>query len=138
MELGIMLGHFIRQNKLGRAFLAETGFKIATNPDTVLAPDIAFVRRERISQDGLPSGYFPGAPDLAVEVVSPNDRVYEVDDKVERWLEAGAQAVWIVNPKRRTIEIRTSGGSTLLGENDELDGGAVVPGFSCRVADIFV
>jgi len=137
MNLGIDLGHFVRKNRLGQMFLAETGFKIQENPDTVIAPDISFISRARILEEGIPNGFIPGAPDLVVEVVSPNDRVYEVDEKADKWLDAGVQLVWIVNPKRRTIEVRTASESTLLGVNDELSGEDVVPGFTCRVADIF-
>lgn len=142
MQAGALIANLAmslwRYAEVQRGFLvAATGFQIAENPDTVLAPDIAFVRKENMPEEGVPEGYFPGVPDLAVEVVSPNDRVYEVDDKADKWLDAGAQLVWIVNPKRRTIEVRTTSGSTLLGVNGELSGENAVPGFTCRVADIF-
>lgn len=130
---------FVETHHLGMTFVAETGFKIATNPDTVRAPDLAFVRSERIPESGLPRGYFPGAPDLAVEVVSPGDTVYEVEEKIEEWLAAGAQLVWIVNPRRRTVNVhRSDREERTLRENDVLDGEEVVPGFTLRVAEIFL
>lgn len=133
------LSQHVRARNMGVVFGAETGFIIGRNPDTVRAPDIAFVRRERIPESGLPQGYWPGAPDLAVEVVSPGDTIYEVDEKVEAWLRAGALAVWVVNPKRRTVTVsRADGTTTLLSAGDELTGEDTVPGFRCRVSDIFV
>ena len=132
------LGRYVQDNNLGVVCGAETGFKITINPDTVRAPDIAFVRRERIASVGIPKEYWSGAPDLAVEVVSPGDTVYEVDEKVEEWLAAGTSAVWVVNPKRRTVTVHRPQIKPLtLTENEELDGQDIVPGFRCRVAEIF-
>ena len=83
---------------------AETGFRVASNPDTVLAPDVAFIQASRIG-GGLPKGYFPGPPDLAVEVLSPNDRASEVLAKVQDWLSAGCAGVWVVDPKSQTVTV---------------------------------
>ena len=125
-------------NNLGDVCGAETGFTITQNPDTVRAPDIAFVSRERTPQLPLKKSYWVGVPDLAVEVLSPSDTVYEVDAKVEEWLSAGVRAVWVVNPKRRTITVyRSPNDVRTLTEMDELDGEDIVPGFSCRVGEIF-
>lgn len=138
MNVAILLGQYIKANKLGVVFAAETGFKLATDPDTVLAPDVSFVRRERIPQSGLPKAFYPGAPDLAVEVVSPGDTKKEVAGKVEDWLTAGASAVWIVDSQRRTVTIhRPQAEAVTLDEGDELDGQDVVPGFRCNVSEIF-
>jgi Uma2 family endonuclease len=129
----------VRRNQLGVVLGAETGFLIATNPDTVRAPDIGFVRRERIPASGIPRSFWPGPPDLAVEIVSPGDTVYEVDDKVLDWLEAGTSVVWVVNPRRRTVIVhRSLTDIQFLTEKDELDGDPVVAGFRCRVREIFV
>lgn len=129
----------VETNNLGVVRGAETGFKIATNPDTVRAPDIAFVRRERIPENGITKKFWPGAPDLAVEVVSPGDTIEEVDEKVEDWLKAGALAVWIVSPKGRSVTVyRSLTDIKTLSRNDVLEGQEVVPGFSCKVAEIFV
>jgi Uma2 family endonuclease len=132
------LGQHVKANNLGIVFGAETGFKIATDPDTVRAPDIAFVRRERIPKEGIPKGYWPGPPDLAVEVISPNDTYEEVEEKVAEWLMAGTAMVWALNPRRRTVTVyRSLTDITVLTEADELTGGDVVPGFRCRIAEIF-
>jgi Uma2 family endonuclease len=139
MNLAVPLGQYIKANKLGIAFGAETGFKLATNPDTVRAPDISFVRSERIPATGIPKSYWPGAPDLAVEVLSPGDTIAEVEEKIAEWLDAGASAVWVVSPKLRTITLyRALTDVVTLTEKDELSGQDVVPGFRCQVAEIFV
>jgi Uma2 family endonuclease len=139
VNLTLLLAQHVKANNLGVVFGAETGFKIAKSPDTVRAPDIAFVRRERIPETGIPKEFWPGAPDLAVEVLLPGDRAKEVDEKVADWLASGASAVWVVNPKRKSVIVhRSSKDALTLLEDDELDGQDVVPGFSFRVADIFV
>ena len=139
VNLTLLLGQHVKANNLGVVFGAETGFKIAMSPDTVRAPDIAFVRRERIPESGIPKEFWPGAPDLAVEVLSPDDRAKKVNEKIDDWLASGASAVWVVNPKRRIVTVHRSQKETqTLLEDDELDGQDVVSGFRCRVADIFV
>lgn len=138
-RLMTLLGQHIKIDNLGVGFAAGTGFQLASGPDTVRAPDVAFVRRERINESGIPEKFWPGAPDLAVEVLSPGDTYEEVDDKVEEWLAAGTSAVWVVNPKRRSVSVyRSMTEVTRLSEGDELDGGEVVPGFRCKVSEIFV
>lgn len=138
INVSLPLGMHVKTNNLGVVFGAETGFIIASDPDTVRAPDIAFVRRERIPETGVPKGYWPGAPDLAAEVMSPGDTVYEVEEKVAEWLTAGASAVWVANPKRRTVTVHRSLKDVVtLAEGDELDGQDVVPGFRCRIVDVF-
>jgi len=128
----------VRKNKLGAVYAAETGFKLGSNPDTVRAPDIAFIARHRVQAVGDTRGYWLGAPDLAVEVLSPDDRVSEIEEKVSEWLAAGSQQVWVVSPKMRTVTIYTSQTNILtLTENDTLNGGEVVPGFEVSVAEIF-
>jgi Uma2 family endonuclease len=138
MNLAAPLGQHVKSHGLGVVCGAETGFRIASDPDTVLAPDIGFVRRERIPASGRPSGFWPGAPDLAVEVLSPSDTVFAVDEKVTAWLTAGAAAVWILNPQRRNITIhRAAGQPRVLSEQETLDGEDVIPGFRLRVAEVF-
>ena len=128
----------VRRNKLGAIYAAETGFKLSSNPDTVRAPDIAFISKHRVEQVGDTAGYWPGAPDLAVEVLSPDDRVSEVEEKVSEWLSAGSQQVWVVSPKLRTVTIYTSlTDIVMLTEKDTLGGGGVVPGFEISIAEIF-
>jgi Uma2 family endonuclease len=138
-RLHSLLGQHISQHGLGELFLAETGFLLAREPDTVRAPDIAFVRKDRLQGKPPEEAFWPGAPDLAVEVVSPGDSTGEVDDKVKAWLDAGTVAVWVVNPAWRTVTIyRSATDIKVLTESDELSGEDVVPGFRCPVRSLFV
>ncbi len=138
MELAIPLGYHVKKNKLGKLYLAETGFLIQTNPDTVRAPDIAFVSMKRFRETPKVKSYRVGAPDLAVEINSPDDTESKVKEKVREWLEAGASMVWIVSPKLKTVTVYRSLTDTVrLTEQDTLDGGEVVPGFQIPVAEIF-
>ena len=139
VNLTLPLAQHVRAKQLGVVVGAETGFVLARDPDTVRAPDMAFVRQERIPAAGNPRGYWDGAPDLAVEVVSPGDTYSEVEEKVDDWLAAGTRMVWVVNPRRRSVTVyRSRTAIAILAENDLLDGQDVVPGFSSRVGDIFV
>ncbi|MGB7926372.1 MAG: Uma2 family endonuclease [Pyrinomonadaceae bacterium] len=136
--LTVLLGQYIKANRLGVYCGAETGFKLASDPDTVLAPDFAFVRRERVEQVGKTKKFWPGAPDLAVEVMSPDDTVRKTNEKAGDWIEAGARMVWVINPKRQTVTVfRPSAEAITLTETDMLDGQDVVPGFRCVVAEVF-
>jgi Uma2 family endonuclease len=138
-NLSILLGQHIKASNLGQGFGAETGFKLASDPDTVRAADIAFVRRERIPETGIPKNFWRTSPDLAVEVLSPGDSYEEVDEKVGDWLAAGTRAVWVVNPRKRSVTVYHSTKDVeRLSESDELDGGDVVPGLRCKVSEIFV
>jgi Uma2 family endonuclease len=138
-NLSLLLGTHIKANELGQGFGAETGFKIASDPDTVRAADIAFVRRERIPEAGIPKNFWELAPDLVVEVLSPGDTYSEVEEKVEDWLHAGVRAVWVVDSKRRGVTVyRSTTDVTRLPEGAELNGGDVVPGFRCQVSEIFI
>lgn len=137
-NLMISLGGYARAHQLGAVYLAETGFKLASNPDTVRAPDVSFVRGERVQALGLVRGYMPGAPDLAVEVVSPGDTFTEVGEKVLQWLDAGTRMVMVVDPWKRWVTVYHSRDDIrVLGEGDTLDGGDVVAGWSMRVAELF-
>ena len=138
IQIGASLFNHVKANNLGRVFGADAGFLLTRNPDTVRAPDAAFVRRERIEAVGIVSGYWPGPPDLAVEIISPNDRYTEVYEKVDEWLAAGAGMVVVVNPRNRTATIRAAGTNpVILNEGDTLEGGEVVPGWQMPLADIF-
>ena len=137
-EIGSKLNVHVKTHKLGYVCGAETGFKIDQNPDTVRAPDAAFVSQSSIERQGIVRGYWEGAPDLAVEVISPNDTYAEVAEKVDEWLTAGCAMVWVINPRRETVEVyRANEDLVLLHGNDTLEGGDVVKGFQCRVQDIF-
>lgn len=132
------LANHVTSKRLGIVAGAETGFKIRSDPDTVRSPDIAFVARERVEAEGIPDAFWPGPPDLAVEVLSPSDTLYGIEDKVAVWLAAGARMVWVVHPKRRVVFVhRPEQDVQTCGESDTLDGGDVVPGFRCPVGDIF-
>lgn len=137
-NLQTILGSFIRQHDLGIVFGAETGFRLSSNPDTVRAPDFAFIAKVNIPQQAPEEAFWPGAPDLVVEVLSPGDRTGEVDEKIEAWLAAGASAVWVVDPKLQTVTIYQSKTDVAVRTTGEsLEGGSVVPGFSCPVAELF-
>lgn len=130
---------YIRKHKLGKACTAETGFKISFNPDTVRAPDLSFVCNQRLEELGEIKGFFPGAPDFALEVISSNDRFSEVQAKAVEWLEAGTKMVVVVDPPKRTVTVyRSLEDVVILTEKDTLDGGDVVPGWSMDVKDMFV
>jgi Uma2 family endonuclease len=138
MRLGWRLAQHVEANHLGIVFAAETGFKLASDPDTVRGADIAFVSKTRLEAVGAVEGYWPGAPDLAVEVISPSDTYTSVEEKVAEYLQTGARAVWVVNPRRHTITVYSSlSDITILTEHDTLEGGDIIPGFRCRVSEIF-
>ena len=138
MDLAGPLHSHVKRNKLGKVYAAETGFKIESDPDTVRAPDIAFVSNDRLQRTGTPRSYREAAPDLVVEVLSPGDRVSEVEAKVAQWLEAGALLVWVLSPILRTITVyRSLTEIIVLTEKDTLDGGDVVPGFQIAIAEMF-
>jgi Uma2 family endonuclease len=138
MKLAAPLFQHVKKNDLGIVYAAETGFKLESNPDTVRAPDIAFVRQETVDKTGRSTGYRVGAPDLVVEVLSPSDTVGKVEAKVKQWLQSGARMVWIVSPKLKTVTVyRSLTDIVTLTEKDTLDGGDVVSGFQINVADVF-
>jgi Uma2 family endonuclease len=128
-------------HRLGWPFPEGTAFQcFAAFPNMVRKPDFSFIRLSRLTvQEAQARGHGRVVPDLAVEVMSPNDLAYEVDEKVSRYLEAGVPLVWVVNPEQHTVEIHRAGGTgTILRENDELTGEDILPGFRCRVGDFFV
>jgi Uma2 family endonuclease len=138
MNIGSRIAQFVRENKLGKAYAAETGFILRRNPDTVRAPDAAYISHARLAQVRPGKGFFPGAPDLAVEVISPSDSYEEVEAKVLDWLEAGTRMVIVVNPRLRNVSVyRGRSDIRILSEHDTLDGSDVLPGWSVKVAEIF-
>ena len=138
MRVGAMVREFAEQRQLGVSFAAETGFLLGRDPDTVRAPDYAFIRKDHFPAAEPEEAYWPGPPDLAVEVVSPGDTVHEIDDKVKGWLDAGALMVWVVNPRWRSVTVyRSTTDIKTLTENEDLSGEDVVPGFRCGVGEIF-
>ena len=138
MLLGGRLLDHVQAHRLGTVCAAETGFYLSRDPDTVRAPDVSFVAQERIPAEADTDDYWPIAPDLAVEVVSPSERTAEVLAKVADYLEAGTRLVWVVYPQTQTIVVyRPSAEVRLLSVGDTLEGEDVMPGFACPVADVF-
>jgi len=132
------LGPYVRSRKLGRVFTGDPGFLLTTNPDTVRAPDLAFIRRERLLTSGIPRGYYHGVPDLVVEVISPNDLYTEVEEKVAEWLEHGTQIVFVVNPRRQTVAVHRPGQPVrILGTDDVLSCEDVIPGWTLPIRELF-
>ena len=138
MRLTAPLAQYVEEKGLGEVYAAETGFLITSDPDTVRTPDIGFVRQERVDEVGDAGGYFPGAPDLAVEVTSQSDKMSRVEEKVEEWLEAGTPLVWVISPKFQAVTVyRSRTDIKVLTGNDMLDGLDVIPGFQYPIARLF-
>lgn len=133
-----LLWSFVRERRLGRVYAAETGFVLSRDPDTVRAPDVAFVSAERLAPEARRGPYFEGAPDLAVEVLSPGTGPVVMAAKVRDFLAAGARAVWVVDPARRTVTVhRRDHVPRTLSESDTLDADPAVPGFRLPVRAVF-
>jgi Uma2 family endonuclease len=138
VNVTIALAHYVKAKNLGRVYAAETGFILERDPDTVRAPDVAFIRRERLPEAEKTEGYWPGPPDLAVEVISPSEAYVDVEEKVYDWLNTGTRMVVVVNPRKRLVTVyRSISDMVILTDKDTLDGGDVVPGWTMAVADIF-
>jgi len=131
-----LLANHVGQSRLGWVFSAETGFVLFDDRQTVRSPDAAVVLRDRLAD--LPDSFVPMAPDLAVEVLSPSDRMADALAKIAMYLQAGTPLVWLVNPATRTVVVfRAEMDPVTLSESDTLDGGDLLPGFSVPVAEIF-
>lgn len=138
IEIGSALLQVVKPLKLGRLYGPETGFVISKDPDTVLCPDIGFVRASRVGGISRRERFVPFAPDLAVEIVSPGDSRREVLGKVERYLRAGTEQVWVAMPPARSVEVhRRDIEPIVLHQDDMLTAGDLLPGFSMRVGDLF-
>jgi len=132
-----LLHPFVREHDLGRVF-GETGYVLTRDPDTVRGPDVSFVSARRLATAARRGPYLVGAPDLAVEVVSPSDTWREVAEKVADYLAAGAQAVWVIDPRRQTVTTHLPGHRpTTLGRDGTLHGEPYLPGLRLAVADLF-
>jgi Uma2 family endonuclease len=137
MHFGSMLHQHVQSRKLG-VVMTEVGFKLASNPDTVRAPDIAFIRQDRIPL-AEPRGFWNGPADLAVEVLSPDDRQSDVRTKVEQYLTRGVSLVVVIDPDAETAAtFRRSAPPATRHGIERLDLDDVVPGFSCRAEEIFL
>ena len=137
MWLGYLLLTYVEAHDLGEVTAAECGFVVSRNPDTVRAPDVGFIAKARLAEP-ISQRYFPGPPDLAVEVVSPNDTASEIHAKVFDYLRAGTRLVWVIYPQSRTIAVYGPDTPTpFLDTNGTLEGGDVLPGLSLPVREIF-
>ncbi|MCY4661523.1 MAG: Uma2 family endonuclease [Acidobacteria bacterium] len=138
VRIGRLLDEYVEAHQLGVCCGAETGFILRRGPDTVRAPDAAVVVRSRIPAEGVPAAYWPCAPDLAVEVVSPWDRPGEIRAKIDDYFSAGARLVWLVEPDPATVRVHRSATDVeVIGADGDLDGGDVLPGFRRPVRRLF-
>lgn len=139
-ELTMRISTHVRASEppLGYVFVGDPGFWLARDPDTVRAPDLAYVARERLPNGVIPGGYFEGVPDLAVEIRSPSDRTGAVLSKIGTWLEGGCTVVWVIDPVRRTAQHYAADGTIkLLGANDALDAEPVLSGLTIPLASLW-
>lgn len=136
-----LAGHmmlFVDERHLGRVTGADGGYLFQRDPDTVLAPDGAFVRADRLPPEDEQTGYLDLVPDLVVEIVSPSDRPNEVAAKIAYYLEAGVPLAWVIYPRLKQVHVHTTGAApVVLREGDVPDGGEVLSGFQLPVAEIF-
>jgi Uma2 family endonuclease len=132
------LGRYVEENALGEMFTADAGFVLSRDPDTVRAPDVAFVSADRLPEGELSSRFLELAPDLAVEVISPSDTADQVQAKLVQWIDHGVRLVWLVYPATGSLAAyRALDDGRLLTEQDVFSGEPVLPGFSCPVSDLF-
>jgi Uma2 family endonuclease len=134
-----LVTNFNEDQSLGWVWPADNGYQcFPLFPNLVRRPDVSFIRFGRLPGERPAQGHERIAPDLAVEVISPNDLAHEIDQKIEEYLQAGVKRIWVVYPETRTVHIhRPDGSDTRLRENDELTGENILPGFRCRVGDFF-
>ena len=138
MSLGGELRNVIKPGKLGRLAGSDVGVRLDRDPDTVREPDLMFISAEKLPLDIEVLGYYEDVPDLVVEVASPSDNRREVHDEARMWNSYGVGLIWAAYPDTRSVDVHYEDGSiATLTENDTLDGGDVLPGFSCPVSDIF-
>jgi Uma2 family endonuclease len=135
MRVGKRIDDFVEERRLGVVVVNDTGFILERDPDTVRGPDVAFVAAQRVPIDE--TGFAELAPDLVVEVVSPNDRASEVSEKARQYLDAGVRLVWVVDPRSRTATVHRPDGGTVLIGDAALDGEDVLPGFRLPLPDLF-
>lgn len=137
-NLVVLVANFVKEHRLGFVFGDSMGYELVRFPHTVRVPDGSFVRSDRVPPEGLGPGIFKFPPDLAVEVLSPSDTASLLEERTRDYALAGTPLIWIVDPMRRTImTIPAEAPVSWLAEGDTLDGGNVLPGFSCPVAEVF-
>jgi Uma2 family endonuclease len=137
-RIATALSVHVSSNDMGEVPTSDTGYVLSIDPPVVLCPDTSFVRAERLPEGDYPEGFLEHPPDIAVEVVSPSDRMADVNAKVDEYIRSGTALVWVVEPRRRTVTVyRPDLSVQLLVEDDVLDGGDVLPGFNLPVSSIF-
>ena len=137
-KLIIRLAMYVEPRNLGRVLGDGVGYQLLQLPRTVRVPDASFVRADRLPAEGIGRGLLKFAPDIAIEVLSPSETASELQEKLHDYRVSGTSLVWVVDPVRRSVMIVSlTEPLTLLHETDTLDGGEVLPGFTCAVADIF-
>lgn len=137
-EFGRQFSNFVKAHRLGEVYLAETGFILSRGPDTVRAPDFAFIHKERLAEIEGVTGYIPIPPDLAVEVISANDRYTEVNQKIQDWLQFGVRAVVVINPRNQETTVhRSRATSLILNADATLELPEIVPGWSMVLRELF-
>ena len=137
MRIGSMLLHFVAARKLGKVYDSSTGFRLAE--DLLLSPDVSFASNERLKKIRVaPDKFLAGAPDLVVEVLSPSDRMRQLNRKLDHYFEHGARLAWLVDWRKQQVHIYTADSfETLTNLDDVLTGGLVLPGFKCKLRKIF-
>lgn len=138
LKLAWPIARYVEEHQLGIVCAAETGFLLKRNPDTVRAPDLAFVSQARVDHVGSVKGYWPGCPDVVAEVVSPNDTVSEVQATALAWIEAGCKLVWIVDPKQKHVtEFRSETSMRVFTVKDRLAASDVFGDWFIEVGKLF-
>ena len=137
-KIGYIIGKYVQENKLGIITAAETGYKLSSEPDTVRAPDVAFKSNRKVQEGGITDGYSTVMPEIVVEVSSPSDSHGKVIKKVDLWLSSGVRQVWVVDPEEKNVIIYDEMGKhTIFENNDIIQVGEILPGFECKVNEIF-
>ena len=133
-EIAILLREFVRARALGMVVM-ESGFRLSVTPATVRGPDVAFIAKDQLPSE-IPVGFWPFAPDLAIEVVSPSNTTSEIETKVLEYLDAGTRMVWVIDPESRTARIYAGNEARIIRHDENLEAGDVVPGFSISLRSV--
>lgn len=137
-NLILLLGAYLKGRELGWVYADGVGYQLLQRPRTVRVPDVSYVRADRLPKEGIGPGLLKLAPDIAVEVLSPSESASELEEKLDDYRACGTPLIWVIDPVRRTVMIVASDAPVRwLLEDDALDGGDVVPGFSCQVSELF-
>lgn len=138
LAVGVLLKLYARQNPGWSVSAADPGVRLSRNPDKLRGPDVGMVRADRAPTGKGVNGWLDGAPDLAIEVVGDSQTISEITKKALEYIGSGAQMVWLVDPEPRRVVLFTPPNQVkILGTDDVIDGGTLLPGFSCRVAELF-